>query len=175
MPEEVLESLNPEEEFRDAKDEDVMWPEPSLEQVSLWQEIDKTVNQTVLDRDNLFGSLPRGIKILLASEETSIKLMKIGQKYSLAPDQVIALSRYIRNLFTDLRAQENLDVPKLINTLCLNLDVSAEQGEKIFQEVNNEILLPALKDIVIFDTGPKAPPSQESKKDNIIDLKNLPK
>jgi len=125
--------------------------------------------------------LPKDIRALLVSEYASNKLAEIGRKYNLAQNQIIALSRYIKNLFISFREERELEVSKLINLLCQDLDINPEKAQAVFQDVNNEILLPALKNIPgesesSKQTSPtKLPAAPEPKNENIVDLKNLPR
>lgn len=161
----------PEEIFGNLKDEDIMWPEPSQEQIALWEEIKKNTSKEVLEKEVLFNALSEDIKNMLSSGDVSKKLIKIGQNYNLSKNQIVALSRYIRNLFTDL-SDEEIVITKLINSLSVKIDTSLENAQKIFQDVNKQILLLASKNIS-FEKEPEQKPSpKEEENANIIDLKN---
>lgn len=177
MPEEIEEIKNLKAEGITLKEEDIMWPEPSGEQVALWQELEKNITEKTLERENLFGSLAKDIRGLLASESISDKLVKMS-RYNLTRDQIIALARYIKSLFIDI-SKEEIETPQLINSLRLEIDIDPEKAQAIFRDINNEILLPALKNIPGESEPskqtppPKASPAPKPKDERIIDLKNL--
>lgn len=174
MPEEI-EDLK--REGISLKEEDIMKPDPSQEQMALWQEIEKNITEKILERDNLFGSLSKDIRTSLASEFTSNKLEKIGKKYNFNQDQVIALARYIKTLFIDI-SKEKAETSQLINSLCSDLDIDPQKVQTVFQEINNEILLPTLKGIPEEketsqkSSVPKPSTIPKSKDERVIDLKN---
>lgn len=154
------------------KEEDIMKPEPSSEQVALWEEIEKNVTEKGLERDNLFGSLSGDIRNLLASEYTSNKLAEMKQKHNLTHDQIMALSRYIKNLFITFPKEEGFEITKLINLLRSDLDISPEKAERIFGDVNNKILLPTLKNIPGGEEKSEKSSQPRLTDTNIVDLKN---
>jgi len=173
MPEDNLENTG------ELENDDIMEPEPSPDQINLWSELENSTNQEILEREDLFAGLPQDIKTMLTSETTSIKIISIGQKYGLTKNQILILARFIKDIFLD--PDEDVEIPILINSLSSNLNIELEKAKTIFLEINNEILIPSLRnvpDIPDIETPLERPVpavSSTNINNNIIDLKNPPK
>lgn len=173
IPEEISEDLEEDlKGLKDIKEEDIMWPEPSREQMAFWGEIEKAVTEENLKRENLFNALPTSVKDLLASEYTSNKIVEMSQKYNLNSDQATSLSAYIKSLFVSFRKEEELEVSKLTNLLRSNLDIDPGKAQSLFDDISDEILLPALKTVIAESDASEEPIEDEKVNPNIVDLKN---
>ncbi|MFH1326409.1 MAG: hypothetical protein ABIH48_02985 [Candidatus Falkowbacteria bacterium] len=161
MPEEIIGNIET------TNEDDIIEPKPSLDQINLWSELENNINQEILEKRSLFLGLPRNIKTIFASEPTSTNLISIGQKYSLTKDQTIALTRYVKELFLD--PSEDVEILTLTNSLCRGLNVDTQKGKLIFQDINNVILSPALKNIPNIKNLTESIPNGNR---NIVNLKN---
>lgn len=131
-------------------------------------------------RQNIFLSLPKDLRTAILSEETADKLYNISWgKYKLGPEQ--------QRIVAFTAGEVMLGIIKLnefANTLSKRLEIDPVLAEKKAQDIKQAIFEPIITLLnMAFEQASEKPipkpivptPPTPPKKENIVDLKNLPK
>lgn len=124
------------------KKEDVMWPEPTMEQIELWDEIEESLNEENIELNADFSVLPDKLKIHFASLKTVEKIIEIGEKYQLSEKSTIQLSYIIAMVLLG-----KLNIVNFVKILQKRYNLETEPARQLAREINREIFLPVKEDL----------------------------
>ena len=155
------------------KNEDVMWPKPTTEQIELWDEIEKSLNEKNIELNTNLSALSDELKTHFASIKTVEKIIEISVKYQLSEKSTSQLSYIIAMILLG-----KLNIVDFVKILQKNYNLERESARQIARDINSTIFLPVkddLKKIHNISEWPRENENRESimpqSNGNIVDLK----
>lgn len=160
------------------KGEYIMMPEPTPEQVKLWDEIESSINEENIETTAQFYGLSDELKKHFASVKTAEHIMIIGQKHRLTEKITRQLTRV-----TSMVLLGETNITEFVKEIQEKCKMEEESARQVARDINQAVFLPVkeeLKKIHKRDKWPReeeqspvAPLETEPKLEgNVVDLKN---
>ena len=144
------------------KKEDIMWPKPTMEQIELWDEIEKSLNEKNIELNTNFSALSDELRTHFASIKTVEKIIEISVKYQLSEKSTSQLSYIIAMVLLG-----KLNIVDFVKILQKNYNLEREQARQLARDINSEIFLPVKDDLKKIHKISEWPRENENKESNI--------
>ena len=144
------------------KKEDIMWPKPTMEQIELWDEIEKSLNEKNIELNTNFSALSDELRTHFASIKTVEKIIEISVKYQLSEKSTSQLSYIIAMVLLG-----KLNIVDFVKILQKNYNLEREQARQLARDINSEIFLPVKDDLKKIHNISEWPRENENKESNI--------
>ena len=157
------------------KEEDVMLPEPSEEQIKMWDEIEESLTEKHIENYTNYSSLPSDFKKHFASSKTAQEIQNIIKRHQLLEESAKQLPHIIGMILLG-----EVNIVNFVKTLQDKCKLTEEPARQLARDINQAIFLPvkeSLKQIHKVPQWPreKEPELQQTKgpqiNGNIVDLK----
>lgn len=160
--------------------EDIMLPNPSEEQVALWNRIDAGLEVKDIEVKSSFAGLSDRLQAYLASTETAKQIEAIAGKYKIPKETAQLLTR-----ITGLTAMGKIHINDFVRNIyeqCRFSETTAKQignaiNQKIFFSIRDELKTihkvagwPGERVSETKESPP--PPAPQPSNSNVVDLKN---
>ena len=156
------------------KEEDIMMPQPSSEQIKMWDAIETSLDEKTIEIQTNFHALADELRTHFASMETAKAISIIGAKHQFAQDKIQQLS-YIAAMI--LLAETN--IVDFVKTLQEKCGLKEKPARQLARDLNQEIFLPVKESLKKLHKVPEWPREDKTTSDdeprldgNVVDLKN---
>lgn len=160
------------------KKEDVMLPEPSEEQVRMWDEIEESLSEKHIENYANYSSLPNEFKKHFASSKTAQEIQIIIEKHQLLGEPAKQLPHIVAMIMLG-----ETNIVNFVKTLQEKCKLKEEPARQLARDINQAIFLPVKESLKQIHKVPEWP--RESKPEekepprpvgpqlngNIVDLK----
>lgn len=155
--------------------EDIMLPEPTLEQTTLWEEIESSLNEEAIETEADFVALPDETRAYFTSPEITEKIIDLAKKHQLGAEQTKRLSNLIKKT-----AVKKINLTELENYLVKELSLTTDKAKELSRDILNEIFGPIREKLNLGrreGSSPARPmppsmgPAEPRIEGNIVDLK----
>ena len=138
------------------KKEDIMLPEPTTEQVRLWDKIEESLNEEITELEVKFQTLSDELKTHFASIQTAENIRTIGKKHQLSEKSVWWLSHTVGMV---LLGETN--IVDFVKTLQEKCGLAEEPARQIARDINQAILLPVKESLKKIHQVPEWPREEQ--------------
>lgn len=160
------------------KEEDIMMPEPSPEQIEMWDEIEASLDEKTIEIQTNFHALADELRAHFASVETAKAISIIGAKHQFAHDKIKQFSH-----ITAMILLGETNIVDFVKTLQEKCGLEEEPARELARDINQEIFLPVKESLKKLHKVPEWPREDKTTPDqpiddeprlngNIVDLKN---
>jgi len=152
------------------KEEDAMLPEPSEEQIKMWDEIEESLTEKRIENYANYSDLSDEFKKHFASLKTSQEIQIIIKKHQL-PEESTKQLPYIIGMI--LLGETNIiDFVKTLQEKC---KLAEEPARQLARDINQAIFLPVKESLKEIHNVPEWPresePTEPQLNGNVVDLK----
>jgi len=161
--------------------EDIMLPKSTPEQITLWEEIESSLNEEVIEAEADFIGLADEIRAYFTSSQVAEKIIDLTKGHQLGAEQTKRLSGLIKKIAT-----QKIDLAELENYLARELNLTMDKAGQLNRDILNEIFGPIREKLNLGEEeqrpapgGPTPPrpappstaPAEPRIEGNIVDLK----
>ncbi|MFH1671392.1 MAG: hypothetical protein ABH889_01275 [Candidatus Portnoybacteria bacterium] len=139
------------------KKEDIMLPRPSVEQIRLWDEIEESLDEEVIELEAKFQALSDEFKMHFASTETVQEIKKIGEKHRFSKKVVRQLSYIVGMVLLG-----EVNIVNFVKTLMDKCQLSEEAARQLARDINQAIFLPVKESLKKIHQVPEWPREEQT-------------
>lgn len=144
------------------KKEGIMLPEPTTEQVKLWNEIEKHRNEKNIKIETKFQAISNELKVHLTSTETANKIHQVGEKNNLNENQLWWASHTAGMIILG-----ETNIVNFVKTLQEKCKLTEEPARQLARDINQAIFLPVKENLKKIHKVPQWPREDETKEPSV--------
>lgn len=148
------------------KKEDIMLPEPTSEQIKLWDEMENFLNEGNIELEAKFQNVSDELKILIASRQTAENIKMIGKKHQFTEESVQQLSYTTGTVLLG-----EVNIVDFVKTLQEKCSLKEEPARKLARDINQAIFLPVKESLKKIHQVSSWPREDEAKEQTISEPK----
>jgi len=143
-------------------EEEIMLPEPTTEQVKLWNEIEKYRDEKNIKIETKFQAISNELKVHLTSTKTADKIREVAKKNNLNDSQLRLASHTVGMV---LLGETN--IVDFVKTLKEKCKLTEEPARQLARDINQAIFLPVKEDLKKIHKVPQWPREDETKEQQV--------
>jgi len=131
-----------------------MLPNPSDEQVRLWDEIENNLNPEKIEEIAIFQNLPENVRKQATSYSNSVIIKKISEKYKIDKETRLSYIIYLIIL-------GKINITNFVSTLREKCQLDETIARQLAREINKQIFLPIKDELKKIHQVPNWPREEE--------------